>query len=194
MFGPTTTLRLCGLAGPCQPRGQCVAGSCIQPPPTACRVGDLQVSLTWDDLGRDLELHLIRPGGRLNDVAGRSDCTWNTCVGSSPDWGVQGDATDDPVKDVDNVGAFGPENIALNRPAPGVYAVIVEHWGGGQPSTAELTLKVGTVTHRFTVSGLASRWVWDVARVDATTGTVTRIEQTFSCQASWSSGCTLPLP
>ncbi len=184
----------CADAGVCQPAGLCQAGTCNQPPPTACLTGDIQVSLTWDMQGRDLELHLIRPGGRINDTTNRSDCTWNTCVSSQPDWGVPGVATDNPRKDVDNTGALGPENIALNGPEAGSYAVLVEHWGGGMPSTAQVVLQVRGVARTFNVSGLPSHWVWDVARIDGTSGAITGVGSTRDCTGSWSSGCTLMLP
>jgi len=54
-----------------------------------CTDADIQITLGWDDLGQDYELHLVKPGGRINDNA--TDCTWTSCINQGPDWGVQGD-------------------------------------------------------------------------------------------------------
>src|SRR5262249_23723408 len=101
---------------------------------TACTRPDIRVTLLWDNLGLDWELHLIKPGGRIKDNA--TDCTWTSCIGRHPDWGVIGDPTDDPSKDVDNTGNYGPENITLTRPEIGRFTVMVEHWGLGQPTSS----------------------------------------------------------
>ncbi|MFK8079012.1 MAG: hypothetical protein AB8B97_01895 [Granulosicoccus sp.] len=83
---------------------------------TDCTDSDIQVTLTWDDLGDDFDLHLVRPGGEFKDR--ESDCYYATCRGaSSPDWGVVGDLTDNPSLDVDNTDVFGPENIFLTTVA-----------------------------------------------------------------------------
>jgi len=76
---------------------------------TDCTSADIQLTLSWDNLGIDFELHLVEQGGRINNA--ETDCTWNTCVSTQPDWGVVGDTSDNPVKDVDDTGNFGPENI-----------------------------------------------------------------------------------
>ena len=34
---------------------------------TGCLSADIQITLSWDDKGRDFELHLIKAGGRIND-------------------------------------------------------------------------------------------------------------------------------
>lgn len=160
----------------------------------ACTATDLQVSLSWDALGLDFELHLVRQGGRINDNA--TDCTWTSCIGASPDWGVEGDSSDDPHKDVDNTGTFGPENIWLNRPEDGGYTVLVEHWGnGGALASGEVTiLLAGRPAVKIPITHLASRWVDTVATIDWPTRTVTPVSTFTDCTGSWSSGCTLPLP
>ena len=96
---------------------------------TDCVEPDVRVTLAWDEKGGDFELHLLRPGGTINDNA--SDCTWTSCVSQSPDWGVAGDESDNPKKDVDDTGTYGPENVFLAKPVDGTYAVYVEHWGAG---------------------------------------------------------------
>jgi len=192
--GPDGTT--CGVVELCRPLGQCMSGACVQPPATMCGTGDIQVTVTWDNVGLDMELHLIRPGGHLN--AGSSDCTWTTCVSASPDWGVPGDPSDNPHKDVDNTGYFGPENIYLNHPETGDYAVYVEHWGGGGPSTVQVTISIqSNVVYTSSITGLASEHVWDVARIHWPAMTVTGTGGDIDCTASWrltSAGCDLTLP
>ena len=157
-----------------------------------CVTADITATIQWDDLGLDWELHLVKPGGRINDPA--TDCTWTTCISSSPDWGVPGDPSDDPHKDIDNTGNYGPENIWLAGPETGRYTVLVEHWGGGQPSSGFVTLNVGGQVHTVAITGLVSRHVWTAATIDWPAGTVTTSQATFDCTASWSSGCTAVLP
>jgi uncharacterized protein YfaP (DUF2135 family) len=158
-----------------------------------CVDADIQLTLSWDDLGRDFELHLIKPGGALNDNA--TDCTWTSCIGTGPDWGVQGEPSDDPVKDVDNVGNFGPENIFLVDPEPGIYTVMVEHWGVGDPEAdGQLTFNVAGKTTVVNVENLSPQHVWSVGTVTWPSGDVKLDGDIIDCTADWASGCRLPLP
>ena len=160
---------------------------------TDCREPDIRVTLSWDALGDDFELHLVREGGRINQPA--EDCTWNTCVGRGPDWGIEGDASDNPLKDVDDTGDYGPENIFLAGAAPGVYTVLVEHWGSGDPSAdGVVTLFSAGGTTRLALTDLAPQHVVTVATVEWPSGRVTPVGTDTDCTASWSGGCTLPLP
>jgi uncharacterized protein YfaP (DUF2135 family) len=157
-----------------------------------CVTADITATVQWDDQGLDWELHLIKPGGRINDPA--TDCTWTTCISASPDWGVVGDTADNPHKDIDNTGTFGPENIWLAGPETGRYTVMVEHWGGGLPSAGFVTLNVGGQVHTVNITGLVSRHVWTAATIDWPAGTVTTTQSTYDCTATWSSGCTAMIP
>lgn len=158
-----------------------------------CTNADIQITLNWDDLGDDFELHLVKPGGSLNDSV--TDCTWTTCIGQGPDWGVQGDSSDDPRKDVDNTGSYGPENIFLASPENGLYTVFVEHWGGGDPSAdGEVIINVAGETTVATVQDLASRHVWNVGTIAWPSAEVTLNGAIVDCTDSWSGGCRLDLP
>ncbi len=159
-----------------------------------CAVPDIQVTLTWDDLGRDFELHLVRPGGRINDPV--SDCTWTTCIGRSPDWGVQGSPVDDPHKDVDNTGNFGPENIYMSGPEAGLYHVLVEHWGSGTPDadgTVTISL-AGMPGVTIAITDLPSHFTRHVATIDWATRTVTPLSTVTDCTLTWSAGCREAIP
>jgi hypothetical protein len=158
-----------------------------------CIDADIQATLTWDDLGLDYELHLVKEGGQINDPA--TDCTWDTCISSSPDWGVAGDAADDPVKDVDNTSTFGPENIYLSGPEDGTYTVMVEHWGSGSPeSGGEVTLNVGGKTYVSSIENFVSHHVWTVGTIEWPSGDVVLDGSVFDCTAEWSGGCNAMLP
>ncbi|MEM6291700.1 MAG: hypothetical protein AAGA54_10560 [Myxococcota bacterium] len=161
-----------------------ITEDCIEP--------DIRVGLSWTELGDDFELHLVRPGGQINT---EDDCTWTTCVGSSPDWGEPGDPNDDPRKDVDNTGAYGPENIVLASPEAGTYTVLVEHWSNGDPmSPGTVTFNVDGETTVVEIGALAPREVWTAGTIEWPSGTVTTSQEVFDCSESWSSGCTAPLP
>lgn len=163
------------------------------PLPSPPAPADFNIAVWWDDLGLDWELHLVKPSGRINDNA--TDCTWTSCVGHSPDWGAVGDPVDDPHKDYDNTGEYGPERIWMADPEVGTYTVLVEHWGAGQSgSSGYVTVDIdGTVT-TVSMNGLAPQHVWTVATIEWPSGVVTPSQAVFDCSASWSSGCTAPLP
>lgn len=189
-----------GPPGQCQAQARCQQGLCYQPPAANCGGGDLQITVTWDNLGQDLELHLIRPGGHINDEATKTDCTWTTCLGTNhPDWGTLGVSSDDPRKDVDNQGPYGPENIYLNAPETGRYAILVEHWGNGQPCTADVFVRYqGAVVYHGTITNFAAHTVWDVGRMDFPNGTFSLAPSpTIDCRSNWrltTQGCDLTLP
>ncbi len=170
------------------------AGVVLKPTTTDCVAVDLRITLAWDEVGDDFELHLVREGGVIYDPV--DDCTWTTCVGISPDWGVEGDPTDDPSKDVDGVGAFGPENITNANPPDGRYTLLVEHWGAGGPgATGVVTINLaGHPPVQIDITGLDPQHVLTVATIDWPDGTVTPVLSDYDCTETWSRGCPEPLP
>lgn len=87
----------------------------------------------------DVDLHLLRPMGS-EWFDGADDCYYANCTGGGLAWGDIG-PLDDPRLDIDDVEGFGPENINLERPAPGVYRVGVhmfdtDSFGGAFSSAA----------------------------------------------------------
>lgn len=162
---------------------------------SGCTTPDLRITLAWDDIGDDWELHLIKPGGRINDDL--TDCTWTSCIGASPDWGVMGDASDDPSKDVDNTEAFGPENIVLSGLENGVYTVMVEHWGstGSPMSDGAVIINVaGEPIVLVEMNDLPYQSVWTAATIEFPGNTVTPSADVFDCSANWASGCQEDIP
>ncbi len=100
---------------------------------------DLMVKLFWTNKNADLDLHLIAPGGTYG--CPETSCYFWNCSpqydGQRPDWGEQGDTKDDPFLDVDNTTGLGPETIYINKPANGIYRVVVHAYDLSHgPSTA----------------------------------------------------------
>lgn len=155
----------------------------------------MRVTLSWGPEADDLEAHLIRQGGRINNHDGRKDdCTWTSCVNSRPDWGVVGDRSDDPTKDSDWRGNNGLENIVLSKLEAINYDVMVEYWRVGQPTSARVVVNIKGKPHVVTVPALGTHEVWHVARIDGASGEVTIIDQIIECASNWGSGCRKALP
>lgn len=110
------------------------AGLCTVEPTGA----NLNVRLLWDT-ATDQDMHLLRPAGTWQSG---NDCYYGNCRASSSneyglsslDWGVTGEATDNPLLDVDDTGGYGPENIFLMAPEEGTYEVWVYYFSGS-PAT-----------------------------------------------------------
>jgi len=83
---------------------------------------DLVVSLTWGKEGSDVDLHLVAPDGQYWTD---QDCYYGN---PAPDWGIQGDATDDPTLSQDD-DAAGPETISVPSPVDGEYEIYVHYYG-----------------------------------------------------------------
>jgi hypothetical protein len=157
-----------------------------------CGEADIRVTITWGPAVYDLELHLIRQGGQINNHdGGNYDCTWTNM---DPDWGVQGDVTDNPHKDVDDTGEYGIENIWLTNPENVVYDVMVEYWASGDPSTPQVVFNVDGQTTVAAVQNLMPQEVWHVATIDWTNHSVTLINNVIDCSGDWSSGCLMDIP
>lgn len=86
------------------------------------------IRLRWSTLGADVDLHLSPPSG--------TDCYYNN---RNPDWGVQGDSSDDPSLDRDCITSCTEENITLDKVIdPGTYRVWVHYYSDHDkgPTTA----------------------------------------------------------
>lgn len=90
---------------------------------------DFRVEMFWDQVGDDMDLHLIAPGGSFQSS---TDCYYSNCQPNDPfkvDWGTLGYEGDDPTLDLDDVDLTGPENINIDDPINGVYQVVVHDFG-----------------------------------------------------------------
>lgn len=151
---------------------------------TACERGGMKLTLTWGAGARDLEAHLIRPGGKLNNTdAGDSDCTWTN---AKPAWGC--------IKDIDWQEDRGTENITLTKPADGVYEVYVEYWATGIPTAATVTINANGQTTNILLPQMSPYQVTHVAQVTWPSGVVSQKNDLFDCTATWASGCKMPVP
>jgi hypothetical protein len=160
---------------------------------TGCTEPDLRATIVWDAIGDDWELHLIRPGGQINDNA--TDCTWTSCIPTGPDWGVLGDPTDNPMKDVDDVDGYGPENIILAGPETGTFTVMVEHWGPGSPmSDGFVILNVQGQTFVADIIDFPPRFVRTAFTITFPGPTVATSTVIHDCTGNWSGGCRDPIP
>ncbi|HZO15284.1 MAG TPA: hypothetical protein VFB62_18550 [Polyangiaceae bacterium] len=158
----------------------------------ACVAGGLHVTLTWGEGANDLELHLLREGAYINDPL--NDCTWTTCVDTSPDWGQPGQSVDDPHKDIDWLDDNGVENIELPLLELMRYPILVEYWGTGEPIEAVLTVNAFGTASTWSSPLLSPQDVWIAGTVDATTRTVKTRAGVVDCSDAWRSGCQLPIP
>jgi hypothetical protein len=81
----------------------------------------LRVEMFWDTDGSDMDLHLLHPGA--TEWYGDLDCYFRNCQepGGLP-WGGPG-PEDNPRLALDERFGFGPENINIEVPEPGVYRI-----------------------------------------------------------------------
>lgn len=81
----------------------------------------LLVEMFWDNAGTDLDLHVTRTTTAPLGVP-PDDCFYQD---RTPDWGVQGDPTDDPILVRDALTGYGPEVFGYVNPVDATYRVHV---------------------------------------------------------------------
>jgi len=165
-----------------------LGGTLIQLGRSGCTEPALRVGLAWD--ASDLQLHLVRPGGRINTD---DDCTGAGCASGGPDWGVAGETGDDPRRYLAG-GPLGPEGILLEGPEEGTYVVLVEHRGEATASASVGVHLRGTSTDMATLEALQPREVWTAATIEWPSGAVVPRSDVYDCAADWKDGCRAELP
>ncbi|UJR78197.1 PKD domain-containing protein [Sandaracinus amylolyticus] len=126
----------------------------------------LRVEMFWDSNRTDMDTHVLRPGARAW-FDSMDDCFYQNCRSGSLMWGPGG-MDDDPRLDIDDTDGFGPENINIRRPVPGVYRVGVHAFSGAGRVTVRIYCADSTTTPRMTFGPVLidRNRVWRVADVD----------------------------
>lgn len=156
------------------------------PPPIA--ETDIAIEVTWDKDNTDVDTHFLRPGGTFNASPG--DCYFSNL---SPDWGVSGDASDDPYLDYDDIDGYGPENLNFAKPASGDYSVVIWYFSDHGQGATNVTVKVwldGSPTPIYTATrnmdmSNARKWTvgdvtWNAPGDSGTWTTVDSLTPNFS--------------
>ena len=130
----------------------------------------LRVEMFWDTADTDIDLHLLSPTAKVwFDETTHQDCFYANCTDSRPRWGTAGEE-DDPHLDLDDTDGFGPENVNLDKPAPGIYRVGVHAFSGLDTTRATVRIYCGDsrLEPRTTLGpvALAQDQLWKVADVE----------------------------
>jgi uncharacterized protein YfaP (DUF2135 family) len=134
---------------------------------------DIHIQLVWDtpgdpnrnnNHGTDFDVHLLHPLGRWNHRP--YDCFWQNM---RPDWGVQGDPSDDPSLDIDKVDGWGPENVNLSKPERGLsYGVGVHYFSHHGYGTRYATVRIfnsGELVTEMRRKRMVDQQFWHVADI-----------------------------
>jgi hypothetical protein len=121
----------------------------------------LHILLSWPQLGTDVDLHLIKPGGSMNSSG---DCYYSN---KNPDWGQHGLICDDPRLDVDCIQQCTIENIKLSKLETGTYSVRLHYYSdhGLGAATPKVTVWVQGVQYNFGPQRMTNNQVWSVCTV-----------------------------
>lgn len=136
---------------------------------------DLAVKMIWDNMDSDIDLHLVSPGGAYGNSA--TDCYYYNCSpqypGKRPDWGVAAETKDDPALDYDNTTGMGPETIYINRPANGVYKVVVHAYNTDNGPSGVVVKAYNHSVQAAVATTIMSKTntCWDVFNLTVTDGT-----------------------
>ncbi len=130
----------------------------------------IHVQLVWDSEA-DFNVHYLHSAsteGWESDL----DIHWGN---TTADWGSgdgqpDGDASNDPMLDIDDINGFGPENINHPMPADTTFYVGVDAYSGS--GNATLRIFLGDVKVWEETVGLDEKEWWAAAAIDWAAGTV----------------------
>jgi hypothetical protein len=153
----------------CQPAKKTIVASPAQ---------KLLVELFWDNMGTDLDLHVLKsPATRVGFIP--DDVYYQN---KKPDWGVMGDAADDPELSRDALTGYGPEEFGWVNPIDGTYRIAVafeQDYGLGTMARASrATVRVyqfGILKAELTRTMTDRNEVWLAADVVWPSGEVTPV-------------------
>lgn len=158
------------------------AAGCVSKPAfkevSAIPAEQLLVELVWDNPDTDFDLHMVPEG---EDFFAPKDCYFAEGH-MRPDWGVQGDPSDDPSLDRDALTGYGPEIISYPNPANGRYRVMVHffsaHRSKAPATTATLRIyEFGVVRSETRRLMVREDQKWIALSVDWPSGTITPIDE-----------------
>ncbi len=133
----------------------------------AINTDGLRVEIIWNTDATDMDTHLLDPTA-MHWFNNQDDCYYANCVvdRATLEWGAPG-PDDNPRLDIDDTDGFGPENINITSPQPGVYRVGVHAYRGNASVTVSLYCGGSTTSPRqiFGPVPLLSRQFWRVADV-----------------------------
>jgi hypothetical protein len=139
----------------------------------------LLVEMFWNNTQPDIDLHMLRTEDATFGVA-PDDCFFQN---AAPDWGVQGDTTDDPALVRDALVGFGPEVLGYVNPIDGKYRVVSHyqstHRTDNAPVATEITVRIylfGVVRFEQKKTLSNTGQVWAVADVEWPSGVITPLE------------------
>lgn len=124
----------------------------------------LRVELFWNSFA-DMDVHVMDPAGTRWFT--NLDCYYANCRSGLP-WGGPTTA-DNPRLDIDDTNGFGPENINIQEPVPGVYRVAVDAFRGGGSVSVRIYCggSVSVPVQTFGPTNLpGTGWMWRVADVE----------------------------
>jgi PKD domain len=134
----------------------------------------LLVEMFWNNPKPDIDLHFLNE--RFVPLGtSPGDCFYQN---PTPDWGVAGDASDDPEFVHDALTGRGPEVVGYQNPVAGTYRVVAEYKNDqlAENPVTEITVRIyeyGVV--KFESKKVLSKVgdVWGVADIDWPSGTIT---------------------
>jgi uncharacterized protein YfaP (DUF2135 family) len=137
---------------------------------------ELWTKLRWNTDDADVDLHLLKPGAGYDDLFTEKDCYYYNKSTSF-----------NAYLDVDDIDGWGPEHIAIpDQPEPGLYTLVVHHYGtnGDVGTAADISVETKTfkwhssqlpLNYGFTDSGNGDAWA--VCQIEFPSGKIIPIQQ-----------------